>query len=275
MKQQEDINLGFIKNKSIIRSFLFFAVTGLVIVYFYPEVNGYFMYPPKFPYILFLVNFTTLLGTFLFVKSKKRSNKQLVIAKFIFFLTFIYLTPIILVAYSHELMTGFWIFPAVAYILISREYSESSLFTRFAKFSPITILILHIIICGRQPQDHHIFEILFTLFIFMVFIHLSSYLVDVDLKDQIVRTNEMDLEDFLDIFSLTTREKQVYCDLLVGLSATEIGIKYSISEGTARNHIQNIYKKLQINNRTKLVNMFRTQFENREAIQTSKPFSSL
>lgn len=52
-----------------------------------------------------------------------------------------------------------------------------------------------------------------------------------------------------DAFSLTRREKEVLLLLLNGLSIAEISNNLCIAETTARTHISNIYKKLEVSNR--------------------------
>lgn len=52
-----------------------------------------------------------------------------------------------------------------------------------------------------------------------------------------------------DAYSLTRREQEVLLLMLEGLSTAEISENLCIAETTARTHISNIYKKLEVNNR--------------------------
>ena len=59
---------------------------------------------------------------------------------------------------------------------------------------------------------------------------------------------------------LSDREFDIINLIIEGKNNSEIAEQLFISQNTVKNHIANIYKKLGINNRTKLVNMvFNTQ----------------
>ena len=54
------------------------------------------------------------------------------------------------------------------------------------------------------------------------------------------------------VYSLTRREEEVLVLLLRGLTTPEIERELCISNGTARNHIQHVYKKLSVHSREEL-----------------------
>jgi len=56
---------------------------------------------------------------------------------------------------------------------------------------------------------------------------------------------------------LTTREREVSQLLITGETYKQIAWKLNISPDTVRQHIKNIYRKLQINSRVQLINEFR------------------
>ncbi len=56
-----------------------------------------------------------------------------------------------------------------------------------------------------------------------------------------------------DSYGLTDREKEVLQQMVEGLSQKEIAAKLNISPHTANSHIQNIYRKLQVNSGIKAV----------------------
>jgi len=69
--------------------------------------------------------------------------------------------------------------------------------------------------------------------------------------------------------SLSGRERQIVLTLAAGgLSNRDVGRQLSLSEGTVKAHLHNIYKKLGINSRTALVVMAHTH---REELQHSLP----
>lgn len=55
------------------------------------------------------------------------------------------------------------------------------------------------------------------------------------------------------ILNLSTREKEILCNLGLGKSNKEIGQQLFISESTVKNHVRNIFKKLDVNNRTQAI----------------------
>jgi len=55
---------------------------------------------------------------------------------------------------------------------------------------------------------------------------------------------------------LTSRETEVLQSLAKGLIGKEVADALDISTGTVRKHVQNIYKKLQVNTRVEAVNLF-------------------
>ena len=58
------------------------------------------------------------------------------------------------------------------------------------------------------------------------------------------------------IESLSEREKMVLEHLAKGLIGKEVADALEISWGTVRKHVQNIYKKLQVNTRVEAVNLY-------------------
>ncbi|MDA3613625.1 response regulator [Polluticaenibacter yanchengensis] len=56
-------------------------------------------------------------------------------------------------------------------------------------------------------------------------------------------------------FSLTERELEILTELKKGLAYKEIASKLFLSEGTVRKHIENIYRKLQVNNKVSAINI--------------------
>lgn len=67
--------------------------------------------------------------------------------------------------------------------------------------------------------------------------------------------NHLDKENEL-LTSLSDREKDVLENLAKGLISKEVADVLNISNGTVRKHVQNIYKKLQVNTRVEAVNLF-------------------
>ncbi|MGE5607580.1 MAG: helix-turn-helix domain-containing protein [Bacteroidota bacterium] len=60
-------------------------------------------------------------------------------------------------------------------------------------------------------------------------------------------------------YQLTNREKEIIALLIQGIQNREIGQQLFITESTVKTHIQNIYKKLGVQNRVQLVNFFKEE----------------
>ena len=60
--------------------------------------------------------------------------------------------------------------------------------------------------------------------------------------------------------SLTSREREIVLTLAEGLSNKDVGRKLSLSEGTVKVHLHNIYSKLGVKNRTALAVLAFTEF---------------
>ncbi len=58
------------------------------------------------------------------------------------------------------------------------------------------------------------------------------------------------------IETLSEREKMVLDNLAKGLIGKEVADELQITSGTVRKHVQNIYKKLQVNTRVEAVNLY-------------------
>ncbi|OBR92799.1 CsgBAC operon transcriptional regulatory protein [Clostridium ragsdalei P11] len=68
-------------------------------------------------------------------------------------------------------------------------------------------------------------------------------------ESEIVHEGKNDLE------CLTNREKEIADYICMGLSNKEIGNKLFISPNTVKNHVYNIYKKVNVKNKVELINL--------------------
>ena len=74
--------------------------------------------------------------------------------------------------------------------------------------------------------------------------------------DQLTNDNKINLKKLLMTYKLSEREGDVFILLLNGKSNKDISKNLFIEEGTVKNHLTNIYKKLSIKNRTELMAKF-------------------
>ncbi|QOR69020.1 response regulator transcription factor [Cytobacillus suaedae] len=78
-----------------------------------------------------------------------------------------------------------------------------------------------------------------------------------------ISSNKQELPNsFLkDFKQLTSREKEVFYQLVEGHSNNQIAQNLIISSDTVKNHISNIYRKLKINDRVSLIKMYFVNIE--------------
>ena len=74
--------------------------------------------------------------------------------------------------------------------------------------------------------------------------------------DQLSNDNKVNLKKILMTYKLSEREGDVFLLLLNGKSNKDISRNLFIEEGTVKNHLTNIYKKLNIKNRSELMAKF-------------------
>jgi DNA-binding NarL/FixJ family response regulator len=67
---------------------------------------------------------------------------------------------------------------------------------------------------------------------------------------------QMNLNQFLNKYGITDRESEIILHLCKGKSNKVISTELFIEEGTVKAHLQNIYKKLNVKNRTEVVSFF-------------------
>ena len=78
----------------------------------------------------------------------------------------------------------------------------------------------------------------------------SDIYIDPNMKEKLEDVTVKDGNVYQKFKSLTSREKEILMELSSGLFNREIALKLNISERTVKNHISNIFKKLEVADRT-------------------------
>lgn len=80
-------------------------------------------------------------------------------------------------------------------------------------------------------------------------------------KKEIIQDEKVEIEQErnIDLECLTNREKEIVDYIIMGLSNKEIGEKLFISPNTVKNHVYNIYKKVNVKNKVELINLVNKQ----------------
>jgi len=75
-------------------------------------------------------------------------------------------------------------------------------------------------------------------------------------ESNIFKEKDININKICIDYSITKREKDIIKQLLTGLGYKDIALKLSISYNSVKKSIENIYKKLKVNNKIELVNKF-------------------
>lgn len=98
--------------------------------------------------------------------------------------------------------------------------------------------------------------------VILIYFEIKFFFVeDAETSKDII--NEIEIIDYqfeIDVFQLykiSPREKEIIEEMKLGLSNTEIAEKLFITENTVKKHISNVYVKVEVNNRYKLLGIFK------------------
>lgn len=84
---------------------------------------------------------------------------------------------------------------------------------------------------------------------------LGSYVAIIDIGGELIETNRLPSDTLYNRFVLTERERDIADLLLSGLQYKEIASRFSIALPTARTHIMNLYRKMDIHSRDALARL--------------------
>ena len=125
-----------------------------------------------------------------------------------------------------------------------------------------------------MPRVLHATAMIISVILFVVFLMLSpaysSYLFSADWSDDLRRLTmsqakkQMEQTDLFHNFKLTPREKEIAILLMQGYSIKQIAVDIGISFDTAKYHIKNLYKKLDISSRYELYGRFSVSTNNNQ-----------
>jgi len=87
---------------------------------------------------------------------------------------------------------------------------------------------------------------------------LRSRILD-KLKENITKNEEMIIKKNCRSYNISSREKEVIIQLMEGKEIKEIGDILNISINTVKNHMKNIYKKCNVQNKVELINKIKNQ----------------
>jgi len=95
------------------------------------------------------------------------------------------------------------------------------------------------------------------LIVLIILFSLILILIRMKKRAHLHTENKEELNRFFFKYKITKREQEILILLIRGKRNKEIGEELFISQNTARNHIHNIYKKLNIKNRLQLIDLIR------------------
>lgn len=260
MLSYNDLIIMNFKWRSVI-SYFIGGVLGLAIFYLHPETNEWFRYPLLFPLVAFVVAITIYTIATFIIKSLNSNERLKRNAAYFTHAVLFFILPLALKGMAYHYISGVWFFPTVTFVLLQLFYGKNR-FVRIASILiPVYAYLIHYFIWTSKYHNNPVpLELLFTLFLTIIYYHLASYFFDLFVHKGISEIKASELETFYFKFGLTTREQQIASDIISGYSNKEIASRFAIAEGTVKNHTQSIYKKMRINSRTKLTDLFVRSF---------------
>lgn len=233
------------------------SLLALSIAFFHPASEGHFDYPKFFlPTALLLICVFNVITTAV-VKYGSIKRKVKIKVTRAYHTALFFILPISLSGFSHHFISGLWFYPTASFIFIQIFYGNSSVIRYGAVGLPLYAYLLHFIAWNSHYDNKIVpIELLFTLFLLAFYWHLGTHFFKIFISHDFKKVRVEDKETFYFKYGLTEREQQIASSIIEGLSIKEIASLYDISEGTVKNHTQNIYRKMNINSKMKLLDKF-------------------
>lgn len=239
---------------------LFAAILLLCMILNY--ISGYL-------YELNIVHFIMLIVTIIsYYFSRLKKNRKII--TFIFYLFFILLSPFFYFYNGGLLSSSIFLYLSlIAYLIIGNEGILRRILFFLACISLFTVVLIEYYypewVIPVQNRKLHFIDITITAFLTIFLISLIIY-ISKKLYQQEKRNTQNIIEQYRksgytlkntlnNKFSmLSIREREIFKLIIEGNSNKEIANRLNISTGTVKNHITSIYKKLDVNKRTDIIN---------------------
>lgn len=202
--------------------------------------------------IVFFVFWGILVVVYIFVASRFFVTRDNSFLKEIWAVTYLFEGIILLAATSYLLIK--------ARMIIDKNRRKATLAIGLMYFLILVfyaVFFLHVII-----PTLYFFLVLHFSFNIPPLIYLGMYLKKHHAEVSLPRIKEGDLDSFFHEHNITQREREVIMLLLKGKRTKDIEKELFISYHTVKNHIHNIYQKLNVQNRLQITNLIRDHHDN-------------
>lgn len=234
--------------------FTFAGILALLIFYIHPETNRMLRYPAWLPIVFFALATVSYALSLLVIKSETVVHQKKMRIAHVHHALIFFILPILIKGLAYTYISGLWFFPTATFILLQIFYCRTPLIRIGSIFMPLIAYATHFVVWNTHYENKVIpIEILFTLFLMVVYWYLSTYFYEIAIQRNITTISEEKAEAFYVLYGLTNREQQIAGNVMDGHSAREIAERFDIAEGTVKNHIQNIYRKIGVNSRMNLL----------------------
>jgi DNA-binding CsgD family transcriptional regulator len=236
------------------------AAMGSVTLWFYFQaLTDICRYPLWFPISLYVVNLLLLTVSTYFIHKPGTPQTKMRIHYVNMFILLI-INPAAVIALSEIFMSILWTLSIATYLLYCLLFIRYKRIDRLITGIPFATYLLHILywfLVDKPPGDigfHALFAFLMSLF-YGLFYWFFEFCLDNTQEILSVYLDNKDINEFLKAYRLTPREREICACIINGYSAKKSGDKLYISEGTVKNHIKKIYKKMGIKGRMELMHL--------------------
>ncbi|MFA6505255.1 MAG: helix-turn-helix transcriptional regulator [Treponemataceae bacterium] len=259
------------RKKSIffIRSFYRWPVLGLCLTigtlclwFYYHSLTVACDYPAFFPIGLYVFNVIVLcISTPLVKRAIARGELKPAFHRYSAgFFILLLVSPSLTIIFAKPFISALWAIHVACYIFYCLSFCGFRPIDWSLPALPLCVAVLHIAVRFYLSGDHpdvgtELMYGTFTTIIYaLIYLFLSFYL---DIKEEVlsVYLENKDLDGFLNSFNLSPREAEVVGHIINGAKSRKIAETLFISEGTVKNHVKSIYKKMGINSRMELMHL--------------------
>ncbi|MEK6793803.1 MAG: helix-turn-helix transcriptional regulator [Spirochaetota bacterium] len=236
---------------------LFLSILSLLLFHFFPGLNDQLMYPAWFPASIAAFGLVTFLIPLAIVKALGASHRVAHAAYFFNATTSFIVIPILLLVFSRTFTSFIWIAPSISFLIV-RMYHNNKRWMRV-----LSLLTPGIAYCGHALYWNLIVRdpfrpeaLIFAAGVTFLYIYSVYYFMEVRRENRLSAISPKEKKRFFASFNLTPREEQIVEEILTGYSTKEIAARFPIAAGTIKTHTKNIYKKMGVNTRLKIITKF-------------------
>lgn len=233
------------------------SMISLLLFHFFPGMNEQLQYPLWFPVSIASFGIITFLIPFAIVRSFGASHRVSHAAYLFNAAASFIAVPVLLLVFSRTFTSFIWIASSISFLIV-RMYHDNKRWMRI-----LSLLTPGIAYCGhvlywniilRDPV--RIEALIFAVGVTFLYLYSVYYFTEVRRENRLSAISPKEKKRFFEKYNLTPREEQIVEDIIAGFTAPEIAARFPITAGTIKSHTKNIYKKMGVNSRIKIITKF-------------------